>query len=206
MRLNIISSLETINAVIGVEMLSQALLPSIVDLSEDSKWRIRQAIIELVPKLAEQLGNEFFNDKLNSLCIAWLSDNVYSVRKAATKNLCELVILFGENWAQEYIFPRIERMLVHANYLYRMTALNCLQVLFEIMSVKTIETIVIPLIRQSASDPVANVRFTVAKCITNIPDNKVSKELLIEFSPLIYQLTNDSDGDVKFHAKQVTPC
>ncbi len=55
MRLNIISSLESVNKVIGISQLSQSLLPAIVDLAEDTKWRVRLAIIEYMPLLAEQL-------------------------------------------------------------------------------------------------------------------------------------------------------
>jgi hypothetical protein len=41
--------------VIGIELLSQSLLPAISDLAADKKWRIRLAIIEHVPQLAQQL-------------------------------------------------------------------------------------------------------------------------------------------------------
>lgn len=41
--------------VIGIKQLSQSLLPAIVELSEDSKWRVRLAIIEYMPLLAGQL-------------------------------------------------------------------------------------------------------------------------------------------------------
>ena len=40
---------------IGIGQLSQSLLPAIVELAEDSKWRVRMAIIEYMPLLAEQL-------------------------------------------------------------------------------------------------------------------------------------------------------
>lgn len=43
------------NSVIGVELLSASLLPAIVDLAEDKKWRVRLAIIEHTPVLAIQL-------------------------------------------------------------------------------------------------------------------------------------------------------
>lgn len=39
-----------------MELLSQSLLPAIVDLAEDNKWRVRMAIIEHIPLLAQQLG------------------------------------------------------------------------------------------------------------------------------------------------------
>jgi serine/threonine-protein phosphatase 2A regulatory subunit A len=38
-RLNVISSLGSLNEVIGVSLLSQSLLPAIMDLANDSKWR-----------------------------------------------------------------------------------------------------------------------------------------------------------------------
>ena len=41
--------------VIGIAQLSQSLLPAIVELAEDTKWRVRLAIIEYMPLLAEQL-------------------------------------------------------------------------------------------------------------------------------------------------------
>lgn len=43
------------NEVIGIRQLSQSLLPAIVELAEDAKWRVRLAIIEYMPLLAGQL-------------------------------------------------------------------------------------------------------------------------------------------------------
>ncbi len=40
---------------IGVSQLSQSLLPAIVELAEDGKWRVRLAIVEYMPLLAAQL-------------------------------------------------------------------------------------------------------------------------------------------------------
>lgn len=74
-RLNIISNLDCVNEVIGIKQLSQSLLPAIVELAEDTKWRVRLAIIEYMPLLAGQLGKEFFDEKLNTLCMAWLVDH-----------------------------------------------------------------------------------------------------------------------------------
>lgn len=43
---------------IGIRQLSQSLLPAIVELAEDAKWRVRLAIIEYMPLLAGQLVSE----------------------------------------------------------------------------------------------------------------------------------------------------
>ena len=54
-RLNIISNLDCVNEVIGIRQLSHSLLPAIVELAEDAKWRVRLAILEYMPLLAGQL-------------------------------------------------------------------------------------------------------------------------------------------------------
>ena len=54
---------------IGIQELSQSLLPAIVELAEDNKWRVRLAIIEHMPLLAKQLGQDFFDEKLANLCM-----------------------------------------------------------------------------------------------------------------------------------------
>ncbi|CAL5396172.1 unnamed protein product [Camellia sinensis] len=60
--------------VIGIDLLSQSLLPAIVELAKDRHWRVRLAIIEYIPLLASQLGVGFFDDKLGALCMQWLQD------------------------------------------------------------------------------------------------------------------------------------
>ncbi len=136
-RLHIISKLELVNqgkmtssirffqkliiAVIGIELLSQSLLPAIVQLAEDKQWRVRLAIIEYIPLLASQLGVKFFDEKLSALCMGWLGDTVFSIREAATHNLKKLTEVFGVEWANEAIIPKVMAMGAHPNYLYRMT-------------------------------------------------------------------------------------
>ncbi len=107
--------------VIGIELLSQSLLPAIVQLAEDKQWRVRLAIIEYIPLLASQLGVDFFDEKLSTLCMSWLGDTVFSIREAATQNLKKLTEVFGVEWASEAIIPKVMAMGQHPNYLYRMT-------------------------------------------------------------------------------------
>lgn len=111
----------TNSVVIGIEPLSQSLLPAIVQLAEDKQWRVRLAIIEYIPLLASQLGVSFFNEKLSNLCMSWLGDTVFSIREAATTNLKKLTEVFGVEWANEAIIPKVMAMGNHPNYLYRMT-------------------------------------------------------------------------------------
>ncbi|KAH6821903.1 heat shock cognate protein 70-1 [Perilla frutescens var. hirtella] len=50
--LNIIGKLDKVNQVIGTDLLSQSLLPSIIELAKDRYWRVRRAIKEYIPLLA----------------------------------------------------------------------------------------------------------------------------------------------------------
>jgi serine/threonine-protein phosphatase 2A regulatory subunit A len=109
--------------VIGIELLSQALLPAIVELAEDKNWRVRLAIITQIPLLAKQLGVAFFDEKLAQLSMNWLGDPVFAIREAATVNLESLTREFGSEWAKASILPKVLQMANSPNYLYRMTVL-----------------------------------------------------------------------------------
>ena len=77
-----------------------------MELSEDTKWRVRLAILEHMPLLAEQLGRKMFDDRLNDLCMKWLVDHVYAIRQAATVTVRKLVTTFGMDWAKEAVIPK----------------------------------------------------------------------------------------------------
>ena len=51
---------------------------------------------------------EFFDEKLNSLCMTWLIDHVFAIREAATNNLKKLVEKFGTEWAQQTVIPKVK--------------------------------------------------------------------------------------------------
>lgn len=58
-RLNVISKLNVIVQVMGIDQLAVSLLPAIVALAEDRQWRVRQTIIEYIPDLASHLVKLF---------------------------------------------------------------------------------------------------------------------------------------------------
>ena len=149
MRLNVISKLDDVNRVVGLKMLSQSLIPAIVELSSDKQWRVRLAIIDFIPLLARQLGPEFFGSELLALCTKWLTDSVCSIRDAATSNLCKLTTVsarlthtsyamictvspllqvFGAAWAEANVIPGVLSLPDDGNYLFRLTALRTAQV------------------------------------------------------------------------------
>lgn len=175
---------------IGIDLLSQSLLPAIVQLAEDKQWRVRLAIIEYIPLLASQLGVKFFDEQLNSLCLGWLADAVFSIREAATLNLKKLTEVFGVEWASESIIPKVTMMGQHPNYLYRMTTCFAIsvctlrsslhshavltsflpQTLSPVINLKMIEASILPILDRLVTDDIPNIRFNVAKSYAIVID------------------------------------
>uniref|UniRef100_A0A1B0BZ29 Condensin complex subunit 1 C-terminal domain-containing protein n=1 Tax=Glossina palpalis gambiensis TaxID=67801 RepID=A0A1B0BZ29_9MUSC len=102
----------------------QSLLIAIVELAGDSKWRVRLAIIEYMPALAGQPGQESFDQKLRGPCMGWLNDRVYAIRESAALNTKKLVEQFDFQWAEQAIIPLILVMSRNKNYLHRKLTLT----------------------------------------------------------------------------------
>merc|ERR1740124_1457322 len=152
-RLNLIATLHALNAVVGVDLLAQSLLP---------------AITEYIPLLAEQLGASFFDEKLSVMCLGWLQDCVHTIREAATLNLQKLAQLFGPDWAQKHLLPHVLAPHTHTNYLYRLTALYAATGFASVVNQEAVLTTILPLVLQMAADPVPNVRFNAAKSLQQL--------------------------------------
>ncbi|XP_070221877.1 serine/threonine-protein phosphatase 2A 65 kDa regulatory subunit A alpha isoform [Bos mutus] len=201
-RLNVISNLNCMKEVIGIQDLSQFLLPTIMELAEDANWRVRLVIIEYMPLLAGQFGLEFFDAQLHSLCMSWLVDHVYAIREAATNNLKKLVEQFGKEWALAAVIPRVLTLSEAPNYLHRMTTLFCINVLSEVCGQDITTKHMLPTVLYMAGDPVANVRFNVAKSLQKIGSILENSTLQTEVKPILEKLTQDRDVDVKYFAQE----
>jgi len=169
-----------------------------VELAEDNKWRVRLAIIEYMPLLAGQLGVEFFDEKLNSLCMTWLVDHVFAIREAATTNLKKLVEKFGTDWAQATVIPKVLSMSRDQNYLHRMTCLFCINVLAEACGQDLTTRHLLPVVLTLSDDAVANVRFNVAKTLQKIGPVLDASTIQSQFRHNLEKLKTDSDADVRF--------
>uniref|UniRef100_A0A669B9S6 Protein phosphatase 2, regulatory subunit A, beta a n=1 Tax=Oreochromis niloticus TaxID=8128 RepID=A0A669B9S6_ORENI len=163
---------------------------------------VRLAIIEYMPLLAGQLGVEFFDEKLNTLCMAWLIDHVYAIREAATCNLMKLVEKFGAEWAQNTIVPKVLGMANDPNYLHRMTTLFCINALSKACGQEITTKQMLPVVLKMSNDQVANVRFNVAKSLQKIGPILDSNALQTEVKPVLEKLASDTDMDVKYFAQE----
>ncbi|KAG7350297.1 peptidase C14 caspase catalytic subunit-like protein [Nitzschia inconspicua] len=203
-RLNLISSLESLNKVIGVDLLSQSLLPAILDLAHDGKWRIRLAIIQQIPLLAKQLGQDFFTDKLSSICVAWLGDDIATIRNAATTNLKELTLLFGTEWACYNLIPPVDDIRHNSSYLRRLTAVQGCAQMMDAMDPAIAQVELLPILLEMAIDPVPNIRFNVAQSLGNLGSICDLMTYEQQILPVLSLLQEDLDRDVRFYADKAS--
>ena len=187
---------------IGIDLLSQSLLPAIVDLAEDGKWRIRLAIIQHIPLLAKQLGVDFFSEKLASLCVGWLGDDISSIRHAAAVNLKELTAIFGAAWANEHLVPSISEIKQHQSYLRRLTAVQACSMMATAMDPVQARVELLPMILDMATDAVPNIRFNVAKGLEQMAPVVGRSTVETQIRPVLAMLMEDLDRDVRYYAKQ----
>jgi hypothetical protein len=169
-------------------------------LANNPKWRVRLQVIQLIPNLAKQLGEEFFDQRLSELCMEWLKDSVWSIREAATANLTKLAEGFGVEWAKRVIIPKVLQLGSNHSYLMRMTAVFAIADLAPILGRELTTEKMLPVLVQLATDPVPNVRFNSAKVLGTL----MTKGFLVLPQPLVEHtlanLKQDADADVKYYA------
>lgn len=133
--------------------------------------------------LARQLGEAFFNEKLNPICIDWMKDSIYTIREASLENIKQLTIIFGMPWAQKNILPKLLALHSESNYLHRLTSLFGIALLseqFQQLPAETTKKMIMPVFNTLLKDPVPNVRMNLAKTISKLyPSVKSNKEISV---------------------------
>lgn len=206
-RNNIINDLEILSKAIGPTGLVNGLLPSLIELSKDPKWRVRYAIVSKSSMLAHDLGVKIFEKKLQNLVTGSLTDHVYAIREECCEQIGHIVKQYGGKWAAEKFFPTAFAIYDKtANYLHRMT---CLSLITKVVTIGNIGNDIIakhliPLIQNAVDDDVANVRIAAAKTMSTLISSGMLDKTVIEAKviPGLQKLSTDTDIDVVFFAKQ----
>merc|ERR1719476_1240454 len=119
-------------------------MPSIKDLGKDRQWRVRLAVLECLPVLAQHLGEVHFTKEMNPLLHGWLLDPVFSVREAAASSVRAISDVLGQPWAEASLIPQLQAMLAERNYLFRISAMLCAKTLAGAVSLDFLEKHIVP--------------------------------------------------------------
>jgi len=200
-RLNLLAHLESVRSVVDLEVLSQSLIPAIVDLSRDKQWRIRRAVVRLVPRLAQQLGANFYEGRLSELCMSWVNDPVAEVREEATLNFARLAQTFGAAWAETHLVPRLLHISTRRTYVYRLICLLAIMDLAPLLGPEVALNRLMPIVLTLIHDTVPNVRLNVARALDRLADLLDADSVKRLAVPSLTLLATDADRDVKYYAE-----
>lgn len=162
------------------------------------------------------------------LLVGWLDDSVYAVRQTTIAALRRIMAQSGPLWSEEQLVPRLLSLAQHRNYLRRVTFLMTLAATGDLIQREAWRSLCLPLFHQLAADPIANVRFNVAKALrvlipiwlsceeqgvqqndkqkveeTEKPqDDEPRVELLSAVFDIVQDLRGDGDADVRYYAAE----
>ena len=186
----------------GIEKLSQSILPAIIQLVEDKQWRVREAVIEHLPTLTAHLGEKFFDQNLLKICLDLLNDPVHQVRHSAIQNLATLIDKFGIDWCRDrLIAPVLASLTTNQNYLRRTALGHVVALITPLGNDQLFINVCLPALKALATDPVPNVRLSVSRALLNVLP-KLPPSVNDQVRGTLQLLTQDSDFDVQFFAQK----
>jgi len=201
----IASNLGALKDVVGIQIpvLAEYLLPVIINLSKNAKMSTRLSLIENLPILAKQLGPEFFDKQLTSLCILEASDNCFIISESAIWNLKLLFEILGCNWVKQSIIPQILEMFQECHEVTLCEkSLALIKFIVDACEVSDICEQLLPIIFRLAKDQTTSIRNLASKILHSIANKLIQspvpyQSVLEEIKPVLVDLSNDTNADIK---------
>ena len=134
-----------------------------------------------------------------------------AIRETATDVLRQLYEFYGDEFAEDTLFPTVSDLLHHEKYLLRVTGVHVLvvgesmrgerQTVGQKMGKEMVSTRVLGQLEEVQSDPIANVRLNIAKALGQLRDQFTEDAKVKRVVPLLERYSKDPDRDVSFFAK-----
>jgi serine/threonine-protein phosphatase 2A regulatory subunit A len=174
----------------------------LLQMPKASNWRVREAIAQLLPHLAEARGLDFFASVL--LEPAWqvlLMDPVATVRQAIVDGMGLLVRVTGDEWVLNTLLPRTSGLYSQYphSYLVRITILQThIEMAVETKSGPVWQEVVVQVLRALVEDKVPNVRVVAAKGLARIVVEGETEYVQGNIRPALEKaVEEDSDHDTQ---------
>eukprot|EP00388_Colpodella_angusta_P032009 GDKK01025192.1.p1 GENE.GDKK01025192.1~~GDKK01025192.1.p1 ORF type:complete len:348 (-),score=56.96 GDKK01025192.1:68-1069(-) len=215
-KLAIVSGFGSIGGTAEGKEIAPKLVPVVMVLASDTKWRVRETVVQQLPSLISNLNKSVL--EVLDVCLDALSDRVATIREAACQSCYQLLKLQGMPWGKATLFPKIITMAQQQsraelpedntvsaphNYLRRVTFLHLLQTLLPLLDSNSLTTTFLPALQQLTNDVTANVRINVARTLVMAKrDGKAGGAATKEIDSLLAKLSSDADVDVKDEANR----
>ena len=197
-RLSVVSSFSSLGNTPEAKELAPKLVPVVIALTADPKWRIREVVVGQIPSIVTSLGKSA--DEMLDVIVKGLSDRVATIRAASTQSVCRLVVESGVAWARTALMPKLAVLAAGDNYTRRVTFLQVIAALVPHAEVDAgfTQTVLWTMVAPLVGDRVANVRLNAAKVLVLM--KKFGKSCAAADAALS-KLASDEDQDVKIACK-----
>lgn len=179
--------------------------PTLKTLYGDSNWRVRRAVAQSMAAVCVSLGHEYFENHFLVEYLSLLKDGVSEVRIAIGETFPGMIEATTSEWFFTNIFAAV-KTLVDADYLIRLSIIGGLRSMLKASSSmsETSQMEVLNLLLAYTKDSVPNIRLCAAQALNNIcKDTSTDANKLALIKPVLANLQNDKDKDVKFFASTV---
>ena len=178
--------------------ITDKIIPSIIEISQNKSWRIRHKIINIIPNFVNQ--KNFMKD-IFPICLNYLTDHVFDIRNEGSKLLCNIYKDMNNSEFENKLIEKLNSMSNLTNYLIRNTCVIFIKYFIEKINEKIyfdfFQKKLIFLVYKLSDDKISNVRMNCAFILNKVKncdfENKSNNDKIQKF---IDKLKKDDDRDV----------
>ena len=198
-RMVIIKNLDKLNEVVNIDNFVQGIIPSLIEISDNNNWRVRNQVQEIVPVLARIANKKLFLENIMPICIKWLTDPVYAIRQNACKIIKRLYDIFKGEDFEKKLLHKISPMAKSDSYLIRITLVILIkEFLVDEYEFDFMEKKLFPYIIKLSDDKIPNVRQACSVVIKKLVRLSKNKDVIKECKSIIDELKKDKDLEVVY--------
>ena len=177
--------------------ITDKIIPSIIEISQNKSWRIRHKIINIIPNFVNQ--KNFLKD-IFPICLNYLTDHVFDIRNEGSKLLCNIYNDLNNSEFENKLIEKLNSMSNLTNYLIRNTCVIFIKYFIEKIKEKIyfdfFQKKLIFLVYKLSDDKISNVRMNCAFILNKVKncdfENKSNND---KIQKLIDKLKKDDDID-----------
>lgn len=136
------------------------------------------------------------------MLLEWLADSIYTIREKTMQTITELGHIFGPDWVEKEIFPKLVSFENNENYLFRQIPLIAFRHIAPSLNSEIYSESVFPVLSTFATDKVINIRMNVSRAIEAFAPKLKGTSAEEKTVSLLNALKNDPEFDVSYYAKQ----
>ena len=194
------------------EIMSEDIFIILEKFAKNKNWKIRFSILEKIGSildnfiLKEKIENFEILKKLFEINIFFGEDLILINRNLIIENFIKFFEILEKKFVKDQIIRFIENWLNHKNYVFRISGLKSIFILYEkIFDLENIENLIKRNFERFMNEKIINVKINVLKLFENLLlkfDNKNFKFIALS-DQILNSYKNDDDPDVQFYIERI---